>query len=405
MWQDPIIIIGAGPVGLTAAEILSDRGIPVLVLEKGATPNKEWRASTFHAATLELLQSTGLTEDLLERGLKAETIQYRDRTTGLFAEFDCRMIADETPYAFRLQCPQSTYTEVVYQRLKQRSSAQVLFNRELESVSQDSAGVTVHVKNVNGDAETFRAPFVLGADGARSAVRKSLGLSFDGYTLEERFLLVGTTREFTQYLPDLAYVNYISDPDEFLFILRVPEAWRLLYPVPSDLSDEAALNPERLQEALGRALGTDDDFPVVEHMIYRVHQRVASSFYRGRVILMGDAAHVNSPMGGLGLNSGIHDAVDLARRFERIVDLESWERITAELDMYAASRRAVALAYVRQISERNTNVLTEKDRVRRIELQREMAEEANDRVRARKWLLRSTLLTAVRDQGIGRPPR
>lgn len=121
-------------------------------------------------------------------------------------------------------------------------------------------------------------------------------------------------------------------------------------------------------------------------------------------MLVGDAAHVNSPLGGLGLNSGIHDAVDLARRFTRIVDYNDQKRIEEELNMYAETRRSVALAYVRQISERNTNVLTERNPVRRAELQQEMADEARDPTRARKWLLRSSLLSAVRDQGIGRAP-
>ncbi|NMP24128.1 FAD-dependent oxidoreductase [Sulfobacillus harzensis] len=404
MVKEPIIIVGAGPVGLTAAEILGTAGIPVVVLEKGHTPNQEWRASTFHAATLELLEETGLTPELLKHGLKAETIQYRDRTTGLFAEFDCRLIADETRYPFRLQCPQSTYTRVVHERTKDNPRVTVLFDRRVDTVSQDAEGVTVHVTNESGGHETFRGSYVLGADGARSTVRRSLGYSFDGYTLEERFLLVGTPVSFEKYIPDLAYVNYLSDPEEFLFILRVPEAWRLLYPVPPSVTDAAALNPERLQSQLQKALNTQDEFPIVEHMIYRVHQRVATSFYKGRVILMGDAAHVNSPLGGLGLNSGIHDAVDLARRFTRIVDYDDQERVEEELNMYAETRRFVALAYVRQISKRNTNVLTERDPVRRVELQREMADEARDPARARQWLLRSTLLSAVRDQGIGRAP-
>lgn len=405
MLNDPIVIVGAGPVGLTAAEILSAQGLPVVVLERGETPNREWRASTFHAATLELLDATGLSTDLIGRGLIAPIIQYRDRTTGLFAQFDCRLIEGETKYPFRLQCPQSTYSAVVHERVQNNPLVSLLFDTEFQNLIQDKDGVTVSAKGSDGRLESFRASFVLGADGARSAVRKSLGLSFDGYTLEERFLLVGTPNSFEPYLPDVSSVTYISDPDEFLFVLRVPEAWRLLYPVPSSVSDEVALSPERLQSTLQRALNTTDHFPIVEHMIYRVHQRVSSAFYQGRVILMGDAAHVNSPMGGLGLNSGIHDAVDLSRRFERIGGYRSWEAVEAELDAYAESRRAVALAYVRQISERNTSVLTERDPVRRIELQREMAAEAADPERARAWLMRSTLLSAVRDQGIGRPPR
>jgi 3-(3-hydroxy-phenyl)propionate hydroxylase len=401
MTIDPITIVGAGPVGLTVAEILSLADIPVRVLEKGEMPSKEWRASTFHAGTLELLESTGVSDELMKRGLIADKVQYRDRKHGLFAEFDFSLIADETKYPFRLQCPQSTYTYLLYERLKKRSHVELCFQEEVVGFVQDEKGVTVTVNTPSGTKQ-YRTPYLLGADGARSTVRKTLGLSFDGYTLPERFLLTSTTVDFTQYLPDISFVNYIADPDEFLFILRVPEAWRLLFPIPPEMSDEEAMNEERLQGTYRRALNTDRYFPVVEHMIYRVHQRVAERFYVGRVILLGDAAHVNSPMGGLGLNSGIHDAVDLSRRLVRILNHET--NVTAELDKYNQVRRKVAIDYVRQISERNTSVMRERDPELRLKLQREFAEQANDPVRAKAWVLRSSLISSVREQGIGEPP-
>src|SRR5712692_5764345 len=103
MQQDPIVIVGAGPVGLTVAEILTQQAIPVIVLEQSATPSPEWRASTFHAATLELLEKTGVSEELVARGLIADRIQYRDRLTGLYAEFDTNLLKNDTRYPFRLQ--------------------------------------------------------------------------------------------------------------------------------------------------------------------------------------------------------------------------------------------------------------------------------------------------------------
>jgi 2-polyprenyl-6-methoxyphenol hydroxylase-like FAD-dependent oxidoreductase len=404
MLENPIIIVGAGPVGLTAAEILTQQGIPVLVLEKNDSPNKEWRASTFHAGTMELLEPTGLADELLKRGLKAPIIQYRDRKTGLYAKFDSALIQDETKYPFRLQCPQSTYTQVVYERLQQRPIADVRFNSEIIGIKQDEDGVTVKIQTPNGE-EVLRTPFLIGADGGRSTVRKQIGMSFEGYTLEERFLLIGTPVGFDQYLPDLAYVNYISDPDEFLFILRVPEAWRLLFPVPSSVSDEEALKDENLQRAFQRALNTNDTFPIVERMIYKVHQRVAAKFYDGRVILMGDAAHINSPLGGLGLNSGIHDAVDLSRRLIRILSGESDTKLEEELEVYSNVRRQVALDYVKEMTEKNTNLMKEKDPEYRLQMQKQMSDLAADPVRAKRWLLRASLISAVREQGIGEQPK
>jgi 3-(3-hydroxy-phenyl)propionate hydroxylase len=242
---------------------------------------------------------------------------------------------------------------------------------------------------------------LVGTDGGRSTVRKKLGVSFEGYTHEERWLLVGTPVPFDRYIPDLAMVNYISDPEEFLFILRVPEAWRFLYPVPVGISDEAALNPERIQQTMQKALKTTDTFPIVENTIYKIHQRVAGKFYKGRVILAGDAAHLNSPMGGLGLNSGIHDATDLSKRLIRIVDGSDSQ---AELEKYSEVRQKVAVDYVKEISEKNTRVVKEKDAEYRLQLQKEMNELANDPVRAKQWILRSAMIASVREQGIGEPP-
>jgi 3-(3-hydroxy-phenyl)propionate hydroxylase len=397
---EPIIIAGAGPVGLTAAEILTQKGIPVLVLEKGSTPSREWRASTFHAGTLELLEPYSINNELMKRGLIADKVQYRDRKTGLYAEFDFNLLKEDTKYPFRLQCSQATYVHVLHERLKQRSNADIRFDAEVVELQQDEAGVTVTFETPRG-REQARTSYLLGADGGRSSVRKALGFSFDGYTLEERWLLVGTSFPLDRYIPDLAYVNYISDPKQFLFMLRVPEAWRFLYPVPPDISDAAALDPDSIQHTMRTALSTEDTFPIVENTLYRIHQRVAEKFYEGRVILLGDSAHLNSPMGGLGLNSGIHDAVDLSERLIRIMDGADTK---PELDKYSEVRRRVALDYVKSISERNTQIVKEPDTQQRLKLQQDMRDQANDPVRARKWLLNSAMIASVREQGIGEAP-
>lgn len=401
MMKDPIVIAGGGPVGMTVADILSSKGIPVIVFEKNAEPSKEWRASTFHAGTLELLEPTGLADELLNRGLIAERVQYRDRKDGLYAEFDFSQLKDETIYPFRLQVSQATYVEVIYERLKDRPHVQIQFQSEVVDFIQDEDGVSVTVETPQG-REQLRTPYLLGTDGGRSTVRKKLGVAFDGYTHEERWMLNATPVDFHQYIPDLAYVNYISDPEQFLFILRVPEAWRFLYPIPPHIPDEVAQDPTNIERTMQEVFKTTDRFPIIENTIYKIHQRVADKFYKGRVVLVGDAAHLNSPMGGLGLNSGIHDAVDLSYRMIRI--LEGADR-KAELETYSDVRRRVAVDYVKEISEKNTKVVKEKDETYRKQLQKEMADLAHDPVRAKKWMLRSAMIASVREQGIGELPK
>ncbi|MDI7740511.1 FAD-dependent monooxygenase [Lysinibacillus fusiformis] len=399
-----VVIVGAGPVGLTVAEILGNEGYNVMVLEKNAELSKEWRASTFHPGTMELLEMTGLTEEMIKQGFKAEKIQYRDRKDGLYAEFDLTDLSDTTKYPYRLQLPQSTYVKIVNESLLKKSNVTVKYNSELINFTQNEDFVELTYQS-GEEQHTVQTKFLLGSDGARSTVRKKLELNFEGFTYPQRFLLVGTPIDFRNYLPDIEYVNYVSDPDEFLFILKVPEAWRLLYPVKDELSDEEALKDENLQKQLQKALNTTDTFPIVERMIYRVHQRVAERYYSGRVVLLGDAAHVNSPMGGLGLNSGIHDAVDLSIRLKRIFENEENGLIKAELECYNEARRTVSINYVKQISEKNTNVMKETQEELRKQLQQEYTKMANDKAQARQWMLRSAMISSVREQGIGEPPK
>ena len=158
------------------------------------------------------------------------------------------------------------------------------------------------------DGSVHGADWVLAADGASSAVRKSLGMAFDGMTYEDRYLVVSTPHDFADDLDDLSFVNYISDPDEWLVLLRTVDLWRALFPVGSAESDAEALSEASVQRRLGGIVALPDGYEVAHRTIYRVHQRVAESFRAGRVVLAGDAAHINNPLGGMGMNGGIHDA-------------------------------------------------------------------------------------------------
>jgi 3-(3-hydroxy-phenyl)propionate hydroxylase len=336
---------------------------------------------------------------MLELGLQVPRYQYRDRRTGLVAEFDLGLLADETRFPFRLQLNQQRLVEILVERLRERD-VEVRFDAGVERLEQDGPHGPVRLTTRGGDELT--ASLVVGADGAGSTVRKLVGAEFDGMTYPQRFLILSVEEDLrAETVPDLAEVCYISDPDEFVFVLRTPDSWRVLFPVPSDEPSDRALSASRMQERLRGFHDLGRDYGILDSQIYAVHQRVADRFRNGRVVLAGDAGHINSPMGGMGLNCGIHDAVDLARRVARAAGEESG--LDAELDAYAEVRRSVAVDYVRADTHRNTRVMAERDPQVRARNQEELRATAADPDAARIWLRRAALLTAVAEQGVGRP--
>ena len=386
---------------MTAAAALAHAGVPVVVVELNPEPRPDWRASTFHAATLELLETIDITEQMHAEGLVVPTYQFRDRRDGLVAEFDFRLLADETRFPYRLQLNQQHLVRMLYERLLADPTVSVRFGTRVTGLRLEAAGPVLELEGPDGPEE-LAASFVIGADGPRSAVRGALGIAFEGFTYPERFAITSTSVDLQELLPDLGHVNYVADPEEWLFILRTPESWRVVWPVPEGMSEEEATSPERLQRQLQRIAPYEPGYPVIDHQIYNVHQRVAATMRVGPVLLAGDAAHINSPLGGVGLNSGIHDAMDAARRLARIV-LEGTD-VDAELDTYDRVRRTVAVEYVQADTQRNTDRLREKDDAVRRAHQDDMRALAADPEKARAYIRRVSLLESVQRFGIGRPP-
>jgi 3-(3-hydroxy-phenyl)propionate hydroxylase len=372
----------------------------VVVVEVAPRPSPDWRASTFHAATLELLEEIDITDRMHDEGLVVPKYQFRDRTEGLVAEFDLGLLSDETKYPYRLQLNQQHLVRFLYERLLPDGNAELRFGTRFVASEQTADGIEVTIETPAGH-ETLRAAHLIGADGPRSAVRKALGVAFEGHTYTERFLIVSTPVDMREQLPGIAEVNYVADPEEWLFILRTPESWRVLWPVPESVSAEEATRPEVMQARLQGVAPLAGGYPIIDHQIYSVHQRVATEFRRGDAFLIGDAAHINSPVGGVGLNSGIHDAMDLTRRLVRVHD--GAPDAAEELNAFAECRRRIALEYVQADTERNTQRMRERDETLRRKSQDELRSIAADPDRARSWLRRVSLLESVRRFGIGVP--
>ncbi|WP_159978846.1 MULTISPECIES: NAD(P)/FAD-dependent oxidoreductase [unclassified Novosphingobium] len=386
-----VVVAGAGPVGSVAAMYLAMNGVDVVLAEVGADNAVDLRASTFHPPTLEMLDQIKVTDFLMETGLKSPIYHWRDRKTGEILPFDFAELAGDTKYPFRLQCEQHHLSGKLASRLAEEPHAEVLFNHRLVWFQQDDDGVDVALETSTG-IEQFRADYLIGADGASSIVRKWLGIEFDGFTYPERFLCLSTEQEIRDEVPDLAYVNYISDAQEWMVLLRVPRLWRVLVPA-NEATDAELLSEEKKASVFDGFLKDGASVQTHHRTIYRAHQRVAKQFRKDRVLLVGDAAHLNNPLGGFGMNSGVHDAFNLC---ERLVDVIKGGD-DGLLDQFDRQRRTV------------THAFTQKQTIENMEAMRGGQGEAHarrrDKMRAlltnddarRKYLLRQSMIDSLRD--------
>jgi 3-(3-hydroxy-phenyl)propionate hydroxylase len=391
MPPDRVIVVGAGPVGLTAALALARRGIPTLVLAAEPELVMELRGSTFHPPTLDMLDEFAVVPAMIESGLKAPTWQFRDRETGPVATFDLALLAADTDHPYRVQCEQWKLMRLLRDAYLKIPGAGIKFGHTVTGVTAGDDTVAVAADTPEGPV-TIAARYVVAADGARSAVRRSLGVAFEGFTYPELFLIASTDFRFEDTLTDIAYVNYIADPNEWLVLLRVPGLWRVLVPAPDNADRAQLMSDQNLQTVLQRVVPRDIDYAIAHRSIYHVHQRVAKSFRTGRVLLAGDAAHINNPLGGMGMNGGIHDAFNLADKLAAIYAGAG----DALLDRYQRQRRTVAVEAVQQQTNRNHQILSERDPAIRKKSLDAMRRTAADPALARDYMLKSSMIAGLR---------
>jgi 3-(3-hydroxy-phenyl)propionate hydroxylase len=392
----PVIVVGAGPVGLLCALELARRQVPVTVLESEPSTTLDLRAGTFHPPTLEMLGPEGVADAMLKVGIKVRHWQSRDREYGLIAQWDLDLLSQDTAYPFRLHLEQHRLTPILLEKLQAYSHAQVLFGHEFMELKQSDEQVVATVRHTQGLMQ-ITGSHLIGADGGRSAVRKSAGIEFDGYTWPERYTVISTPFDFEP----LGYADnaYISDPEQWLAFFRMPDVgppglWRMTTPVTDELSDEDVLAPAFAHHTINRSIGAPahNTYPIAHQSVYRVHQRVAKQFRVGRVLLAGDSAHVNNPLGGFGLNSGIHDAVNLGEKLARVWLGQAHPDL---LDLYERQRRTVAIEYVQNLSVKNKKNLEEKDLPTRLARFEELRQTVADPVKARAYLLMSSMINSI----------
>jgi 3-(3-hydroxy-phenyl)propionate hydroxylase len=393
---DPLVVVaGAGPAGLTAALFLARAGVSVRVLERHTEPFEDPRAATIHPPTMEMYAESGVTADLLAQGIRAPVWQFRGRAEGVVAEFDLSLLADVTPFPFRLQCEQHKLCRILLAHLARHRHAEIRWGVEVTGVTQDADGVSV----ATADGTTHRAAFVIGADGGRSVVRKAQAIGFEGFTYPERFLVVTTTEDMAA--KGYAISSYVSDPVTWCAMFKVPgkappeglgPLWRIVFPTDPEAEEAALLDRAAARERVRALIPQQGEFPVVHTNLYAVHQRVATRFRRGRVLLAGDAAHVNNPLGGMGMNFGVHDAILAAQRIAAVLDGGADDL----LDRYDRQRRHVAEAFLQAMTIANKKTLEEKDPAARAARLAELRATAADPAKARAHLLKTSMIEGVR---------
>lgn len=327
-----VLIVGAGPTGLALALALEKKGVRFRIIDKAAAPGTASRAIAVQARTLEFYDQLGFANEVVAAGLKL------DRPT-LWTERGRRVVipfgafgAGLSPYPFLLMYPQDAHEALLIRHLRARVERPV----SLSGFTQDEGGVTATLDN----GETVRAKYICGCDGARSAVRDILGTGFPGGTYEQVFYVADVNAKTLAHRDEFYF--FLRDRD-FLLALPLPEAgrFRLIGVVPPDAPKENVSFADIEATAIRSTPLRITD--VRWFSTYHVHHRVTDAFRKDRAFVLGDAAHIHSPAGGQGMNTGIGDAFNLAWKLADALK----DAPDALLDTYATERRAFAQRLVK----------------------------------------------------------
>jgi 3-(3-hydroxy-phenyl)propionate hydroxylase len=390
--RSQVIIVGAGPVGLTAALLLGSRGVAVTLLEAEAAISEALRASTFHPPTLDMLAPYGITARMLEAGLICPTWQIRLHPSGERAVFDQSVLAGDTDHPYRLQCEQSKYCRFVLDAVRKLPSVTVLFSTAVTGLEQAADNVVVQASSSDG-ASAFSAAYVIGADGARSVVRGAIGVEMSGDIYPETTILATTLFPFHDQLDGLSNVSYCWKPDGTFSLLRLPGVWRVSLYAREGQTTEQALEDDAQQALLHDIVPDAGRIDVLETRPYRIHRRLAAAYRAGRVFLAGDAAHLNSPSGGMGMNGGIHDAFNLCEKLIAMIQDGADERL---LDAYERQRRPIAEEDIIQQAHRNRTRMQERDPGRRRAMLADLQRITTDPAKLKAYLLKSSMIEGLR---------
>lgn len=335
MNRSTVVVVGAGPVGMLTALGLAQAGVDVTLVEANAGIVAEPRAMTYHWAVHDGMERLGLLEDMIEEGFKLREMCYRVLSTGEVIRFDIDAVSELTRHPYAVVLGQDQLEGIILRRLAGLSNVRVDWRTRVTGLEQDEAGATVLAER-DGEHLRYRADWVVGADGARSIVRKLSGASFDGMTWPERFVATNVECDLEAHGWDPC--NYVVDAKDGAVIAKVTRAgiWRVTF--AEDVSLPLDSVEERIHAYYARVLPPDMPYRLVLHSAYNMHQRWVDRMRIGRVLLAGDAAHVTNPTNGFGLVSGMLDAQVLIDALAAVIGGTASPVV---LDRYAEERRRV----------------------------------------------------------------
>ncbi len=333
-----VIVVGGGPTGFVTALGLAQAGVEVLLIEAGDAIIDSPRAAVYHWSTLDGLERLGVREEAERIGFAKQDYLWLVRKTGERIEYDLSVLRGRAAFPYNIHLGQDRLARIAQDRLAALPNAEIRFGARLERLEQDAEGVTV----TTGAGETLRARWLVGADGAGSTVRRELGLAFDGMTWPERFVATNVYHDFES--ADYGLSTMVIDDRWGAVIVRIARdgLWRCTYMEDASLPEETFLDrvPAAYEHLLPGPRANRGGYRLDRAAPYRMHQRCAQAFRKGRVVLAGDAAHVTNPTGGFGLTTGLFDAFSLWPTLAAVVR----DRVDpALLDRWAEDRRRVYL--------------------------------------------------------------
>jgi 3-(3-hydroxy-phenyl)propionate hydroxylase len=333
----PVIVVGAGPVGLTTALGLDTYGLPVLCFEEDSTLSLDTKAGTILTRTIEAFRRYGVADAVLSKALRLDEIGDIERATNKSSRsVHLDLLTEDTRYPFVINLPQHHLEPILHKCLEARRPGALRLQHRLTSFTQSADGVVAVFDTPSGSME-IEGSYLLACDGGRSTVRAQLGVEVEGQSLDVRYVLVDLLVDLdVANFRDYPYLAYFSDPQEWMILVRQPHCWRFLFPLPPGAEEP---NEAELAEKVLRFIGKVDKLEVINKVVYRVHHRIATEWRHGRVFLMGDAAHLITPMWALGLNTGVLDAINLPWRLAWV--LRGWADESL-LDGYAREQKPVA---------------------------------------------------------------